>query len=264
MSNALFDNWDHAIENFATFVSTVDDWEIASPCPGWSVSDLVAHIIDLESQLAGDPQPKHTPDWSSLTHVSSDFGRFNEIGVDYRRGSSRESLLAELTDCHTRARERLISLPSDALLPWLRGDTPLPRLLGMRTFDVWVHEQDIRMAVGQPGNMTGPGAREALKTLTSALPKIWAKNAGAPAGAVLEVAITEPGLSADLFVTVGEDGKATFTDGGEPVASVSMPWMTFVALACGRSPDMDLSSSVQLSGDHELASTVLGSLAVTP
>ena len=82
MSDALLDNWDHAIENFATFVSTVDDWEIASPCPGWSVSDLVAHIIDLESQLAGDPQPEHTPDWSSLTHVSSDFGRFNEIGVD--------------------------------------------------------------------------------------------------------------------------------------------------------------------------------------
>ncbi|MEC7363738.1 MAG: hypothetical protein VYA56_04885, partial [Actinomycetota bacterium] len=68
----------------------------------------------------------------------------------------------------------------------------------------------------------------------------------------------------DLFVTVGEDGKATFTDGGEPVASLSMPWMTFVALACGRSPEIDLSSSVHLSGDHELASTVLGSLAVTP
>ena len=86
MSDALFDDWDQAIGNFATFVSTVDDWEIASPCPGWSVSDLVAHIIDLESQLAGDPQPEHTPDWSSLSHVSSDFGRFTEIGVDYRRG----------------------------------------------------------------------------------------------------------------------------------------------------------------------------------
>ena len=120
------------------------------------------------------------------------------------------------------------------------------------------------MAVERPGNMTGPGAREALKTLTSALPKIWAKNAGAPAGAILEVAITEPGLSADLFVTVDEDGKATFTDAGEPVAFLSMPWMTFVALACGRSPDADLSSSVHLSGDHALASTVLGSLAVTP
>jgi uncharacterized protein (TIGR03083 family) len=187
------------------------------------------------------------------------FGR-----AQWRRGKSHQSLLEELADCHTRARERLSSLPSDASLPWLRGDTPLPRLLGMRTFDAWVHEQDIRMAVGQPGNMTGPGAREALKTLTSALPKIWAKNAGAPAGAVLEVAITEPGLSADLFVTVGDDGKAAFTDGGEPVASLSMPWMTFVALACGRSPEVDLSSSVHLSGDHELASTVLSSLAVTP
>jgi len=40
--------------------------------------------------------------------------------------------------------------------------------------------------------------------------------------------------------------------------------MTFVALACGRSPEVDLSSSVHLGGDHELASTVLGSLAVTP
>ena len=76
MSDALFDNWDQAIENFAAFVSTVNDWEIASPCPGWSVSDLVAHIIDFESQLAGDPQPEHTPDWSSLSHVSSDFWRF--------------------------------------------------------------------------------------------------------------------------------------------------------------------------------------------
>ena len=152
MSDALFDKWDQAIENFAAFVSTVDDWGIASPCPGWSVSDLVAHIIDFESQLAGDPQPEHTPDWSSLSHVSSDFGRFTEITTFGGANLTRVCWKNSLTVTPALSND-LAHFPPMPPFPGFASH-PSPRLLGMHTFDVWVHEQDIRMAVEQPGNMT--------------------------------------------------------------------------------------------------------------
>jgi uncharacterized protein (TIGR03083 family) len=155
MTSRQLQTWSAAITNFHDLAESVEDWSIGTPCPGWSIADLVSHTIDLESMLAADPRPEHSPDWAALPHIDSDFGRLTEIGVDYRRGRSRDELLAELTDAHARAVARIESLPPDASIPWLRGDTPIPRLLGMRTFDVWVHEQDARVAAGVSATSMG-------------------------------------------------------------------------------------------------------------
>lgn len=261
--------WSKAVGNFRDLVTEIGDWSIDSPCPGWTIADLVSHGIDLESMLAADPRPDHVPDWTTLPHVTSDFGRFTEMGVDFRRGRSQQDLLNELAATHERARGRVEALGVDATIPWLRGDTPIVTVIGMRTFDTWVHEQDARVAVGSHGNLTGPGAANASAFLTGGLPKIWGKKVGAPAGAVLEVIIDEPGLTGRHRIRMDDDGaRASFVASVEPDGDadveVTMPWLTFVMLGSGRSVSGGLRDTVAIRGDATLGRAFIEAMAVTP
>jgi len=260
--------WDAAVTNFSDLVSSIEDWGIESPCPNWTIADLVSHTIDLETMLAADPRPEYAPDWAALPHIDSDFGRLTEIGVDYRRGLSKNELLTELAHAHARALARIEALPPDASIPWLRGDIPVPRLLGMRAFDIWMHEQDARVATGVIGNLAGPGAAEAMQYLGAGLPKVWGKGVGPPASAVLHVAITEPGLTGDFRILMGEDGKAALINqsenDGDADVTVTVPWLSFVMLAGGRATETDYAKDVVIVGNEELGQRFLDSMAVTP
>jgi uncharacterized protein (TIGR03083 family) len=256
--------WRASLENFAVLLEGIDDWSIDSPCPGWTIADLLAHTIDLESMIATDPRPDHTPDWNALPHIDSDFGRMTEIGVDYRRGWSRDDLLADLWATHDRARARIDQVGLDGSIPWLRGDTPIPTLLGMRTFDIWVHEQDARVAVGDTGNLAGPGAANAMTYLTAGLPKVWGKNVGAPVGSVLHLTVTEPGLQGECWVRVNEDGKASIVAEQAADLTVTMPWQSFVMLGGGRTVEAGVVDSVVVVGDETLGQAFLDSMAITP
>lgn len=256
--------WKASLASFTNYVDSLSDWGASSTCPGWSIADLVSHTIDLEALLAADPRPAHTPDWAALAHVDSDFGRLTEIGVDYRRGRSRQELLIELGETHARALARVESIGMDGSIPWLLGDTPIRRLLGMRAFDIWMHEQDARLATGDLGNLDGPGAAEAMQYLVAGLPKVWGKGVGAPIGSVLRVVITGPGLESDDRVRVNEDGRAAFVDDSDASVSVTMPWVTFVALAGGRSTSTDYAQAVVVEGDQDLGRAFIDAMAVTP
>ena len=259
------ETWTRALENFRLLVASTTDWSVPTVCPGWSVADLVAHTIDLEAMLATDPRPEHDPDWSQLPHVASDFARGMEVGVDYRRGRSKAELLEELSLTHSRALTRLQALGPDASIPWLRGNTPIPRVLSMRTFDIWVHEQDVRVSTGNIGNLDGPGSVDAMRYLTAGLPKVWAKTVGAPIGSVLHVAIIGPGQTGDIWVGVNEDGKADFIESTlEADVTVTLPWLTFVLLTAGRSVGPEVAESVVVAGDVELADSLIAGMAVTP
>lgn len=266
MTDQIARTWDEALANFVGFCSSLNaaTWERASTCPGWSIADLVSHTIDLESMLAGDPRPDYEPDWSALPHVDSPFGRLTEVGVDFRRGRTPEELLDELGQAHARALARVEELGPDASIPWLRGDTPLPQLLGMRTFDIWMHEQDARVATGAIGNLDGPGAVDAMTYLTAGLPKVWGKGTRAPIGSVLHLTITEPGLTGDYWVRVQEDARASLVDECESNVQVTLPWLAFVMLAGGRDTETDFADAVVISGDEALGRAFLDAVAVTP
>lgn len=264
MTTSPIETWDAAVANFSAFVDSVDDWSTATPCPGWNIADVVAHTVDLESLLADDDRPDHSPDWSRLPDITSDFGRFTEIGVDYRRGTSPDELLVELAGAHERARARLMSMPEDAAIPWLRGETPLPKLLGMRTFDIWMHEIDARLAVRQLGNLDGPGSDQARAYLTAGLPKSWGKGAQAPVGAVLHLIVDGPGQMFESWVQVDDSGRASFVDEREATTAIEMSWLAFVALSGGRQTEQDFASSAMVDGDARLGDAFLAAMAVTP
>ncbi|HEU5159147.1 MAG TPA: maleylpyruvate isomerase family mycothiol-dependent enzyme [Streptosporangiaceae bacterium] len=238
------------------------DWERPTECPGWSVRDQISHIVGVERLVLGDPLPEHTLP-GDLPHVRNDMGRFNEIAVDIRRSVPGPKVLDELRDTLNRRLAELPDVDPDrpTRLPNGRMDT-YTRFMAFRAFDCWTHEQDIRRAVGRPGNLASPGAERAHEILTGSLPYVVGKLAAAAPGQSVTLEITGP-LRGTSHVVVGDDGRAVRTDAiAAPTVTLRMDWETYARLACGRVPAA--SAAVTIGGDPDLARRVLAALSVTP
>lgn len=134
-----------------------------------------------------------------------------------------------------------------------------------RAFDVWVHEQDLRAALGRPGNLDSPGAHITRDVLLSALPKVVAKDAGAPPNSAVVFDIHGP-IEFLRTVRVDADGHGSI-DGAPslgPTATLALDWETFVRLACGRVHADAVSDRIKTEGDPELTAAILRNFAVTP
>ena len=153
----VFGAWQSASTDFNDLVTPLSqqEWDTPTALPGWTVGDIVAHVGWLEGILIGKFDDAHEPDWDALPHVTSDFGRLTEIPVDLRRSRTREDVLIELAANVADRREALDAGPHDVAVetPGPFGPAPLGRVLRMRTLDTWVHEQDIRDALGRPGHL---------------------------------------------------------------------------------------------------------------
>jgi uncharacterized protein (TIGR03083 family) len=247
-------------------------WQAPTACPGWNVADVVAHIIDAESMIADLPRIEHHPDWTALPHVATEFGRMTEVGVDARRGRSASDLLSELDEVIAIRDQQLRDGPRDLtteVQAFTSSTLPLGRLLTMRTFDTWVHSQDIRDAVGQPGGLQSPGAKVCADLMISALPRIWGKTVAAPAGAVLTVHITGPGIERVVTIEVQPDGRAIrmpepFT--GDPAINVTVrgSWPAVMHQMTGRSTSGDPVAALEIDGDPDLISVLVPALNIAP
>ena len=56
-----------------------EDYERPTPCPGWSVRDILSHLIGFELMLRGEPVPPYTGEWPD--YVKNPIGEFNEAFV---------------------------------------------------------------------------------------------------------------------------------------------------------------------------------------
>jgi uncharacterized protein (TIGR03083 family) len=246
-----------------------EQWQLPTGCPGWSVADVVAHVIDLEQLFGGDARPDHEPDWDALPHVSNDFARLTELGVDYRRGRSPKELLDELRMTIIRRRAQLESLPVDAEVigPPAGKLMSLERFLRTRTFDTWVHEQDIRWAVGNDGGWNTAPAGVAFSQMANALPYVWGRNVKAPVGSVLQMSVIGPDMHHQSWVTVDEEGRGVFApDETPPNLEAAMTWAAFMRLSAGRVAIDDpwLRDKVELLGDAELGQRLLTAMNIAP
>lgn len=241
-----------------------EEGDLPTDLPGWSVRDNVAHTAHLEAVLAGAPEEEiEVPDASHLSAVT---GHYTEQGVLARRGRT----LAELADEIEQAvAARTAALEAE---PPTDGTAPPPRtpggvawstevLLRNRPLDVWMHEQDIRRAVGRPGGWDSPAAAHTLAIFAGSLPVLVGKRIAPPPGTVVRLHV--PDAAIDRAVLVGEDGRAGRAPAGtEPTTTVTLSPEAFAVLSGGRrEPD---AVAVTLSGDEELGRRLLDVMAVTP
>lgn len=269
----VVDAWAQTLRNVVDLGRTLrpDDAGRATDCPGWTVFDQVAHVASAEAMVAGDPVPDL--DVSGHDHVRHDFGERIERFVESRRGRALEDVLDEL---EWRLDERLavyraedVDPEAEALGPF--GPTTLAGLLGVRTFDVWMHEQDIREAIGRPGGLDTPAAALSVSMLFDALPVVVAKRAGIGPGNAVVLDLTGPVVGRAGARVEEQEGRPRgiplFTGEAEEhpdVVTTSLTMSTAVAmrLAGGRRDPGDL--HVTVHGDEDVARRVLAAMSITP
>lgn len=264
------DAWTHSIEAITELVLPLPEgqWNLPTPCPGWSVRDVVSHIIGLELEQLGDPRPIHTLP-RDLRHVVDEFTRYMEVPVDVRRHHTAPEMTSELEYTVIRRQRQLRNEKRDPATTMVRGpqgtQISLEFALRLRAFDTWIHEQDLRAALGVPGNWDSPGAFVARDILLAGLPKAVAKGAGAPPNTAVVIDVHGP---VEFLRTVRVDaaGRATLDKSPSlgPDVSLSMDWETYVRLAAGRVRPRTVADRVKVEGDAELAAAILGAFAVTP
>jgi uncharacterized protein (TIGR03083 family) len=254
--------------NVGALAEALDDERamLATGCPGWTVRDHVAHIVDLESILLGRTRADHVvPD--GLPYIRSQPGVFMEVGVDARRGVPLADLLAEYRDVTAERLARLATLEDsqlDDMGRGLFGEGKIRSLLAIRVFDLWSHEQDIRRALHEPGGLGGvPAAHSRERMLMGAGNKAQ-ERLGPPAGTVIAFDVTGPGGALRSITFDGERGRAGATVPAEPASTLRLDLPTLTVLACGRSDDPGARSRVIVEGDQNLARLVLEDMAVTP
>lgn len=263
------DAWTHAVESMAELVQPLPEgeWNRATPCPGWSVRDIVSHVIGMECEMLGDPRPIHSLP-RDLYHVQSDFARYMEMQVDVRRHHTSPEMTAELEYTMIRRARQLRNEnrdPGTLVRAPLRAEQTLELAYRMRAFDTWVHEQDLRTALGKPGNLDSPGAYVARDCLLEALPKVVAKDAGAPPHSAVVFDVSGP---VEFLRTVRVDAEGRGSVDGSPslgpLVTFTTDWETFYRLACGRVRPAAVADRVKVDGDAETAEAILRSFAVTP
>ncbi|GAA3258904.1 maleylpyruvate isomerase family mycothiol-dependent enzyme [Streptomyces griseoincarnatus] len=263
------DAWSHSIEAISELVQPLPeaDWNRRTPCPGWSVRDVVSHVIGLDSEMYGDPRPIHTLP-RDLFHVTNDHQRYMEMQVDVRRHHTAPEMTSELELMIIRRNRQLRNEsrdPGTKVRGPLGTELTLEESMRRHAFDVWAHEQDLRTALGRPGNLDSPGALVARDVLLDELPRVVADLAQAPRSSAVVVDVHGP---VEFLRTVRVDiqGRGTLETAPAlgPAVTLTLDWETYVRLACGRVAVDSVTDRIKTEGDQDLAAAILRHFAVTP
>jgi uncharacterized protein (TIGR03083 family) len=185
-------------EAFGDLVRSLDErqWEAPSRCDGWTAGDVARHVVGTATDVANGVAGTHTPDEE----------------VAERKGRSAKDIADELEIALGTLRNLAAIIDDNA---W-DGPSPVPDLTmrqGILTlfYDVFVHGDDIRAAVGLPAATPGLGLDASVEYLAEQLHQ----RGWGPATLVLD------GVE-----------KADIGGGGDPITGDPM---RFVLVACGRS-----------------------------
>ncbi len=150
---ALLDAFGAVTELFATF----DDhqWRVESLCPGWDSRDIAIHIAAVEDLLLG-----HAP---GAFEESVPFHQIVDFAASAASLSDADLLNLFTSTLAKRADEVRTYTAEDMDKPSMTpvGRKTYGRFMEIRTFDIWVHEQDVRRPLDLPGHESGPAAEVA-------------------------------------------------------------------------------------------------------
>jgi uncharacterized protein (TIGR03083 family) len=238
---------------------TDEQWAAPTDLPGWSVKDNVSHVVAEELFLLGEPGPDHELP-ADLPHVKSDFARSIEVPIDFRRALPGAQVLAELKAVTARRLDVLRNYTEadlDETVDFAGRNMPLRTVLGIRAFDCWTHEQDVRRAVGVPLALDGLGAALTQARLLRALAH-WADEVPAAAGRTVILETTGPRPTTTTLALGGVPAD------GEPAVRITTDFETFLLLTTGRAAYDAVAAGVALEGDIELGRELCRHMAVTP
>ena len=242
------------------------EWQAVTPLPGWCVKAVVSHIIGTESFLQGIAPPQPDIDVKTLEHVRNDIGVMNECWVRDLSGESGAGVLERFRELTNTRRAALTGMSDEewnAVMPTPVGMESYGRFMRVRTFDCWMHEQDMREALSRPSSddeLDGPPSQLSLDEIAATMGYVVGKLAKAPEGSRVLFELTGP-VARSIRVSV--DGRAQAVDdfgGQEPTATIRLDGLQFTRLCGGRPMSAARPQDVELSGDNDVAARVVENL----
>lgn len=246
-----------------------DQWEAHTACPGWSVKDIVAHLLgDDLGRLArgrdgtGTATSSTSPSWEELVAF---INRRNDEWVGALRRLSPRVLIDLLGWGGEQVLAYFRSLDPQAIggpVSWA-GPEPAPHWLDMaREYtERWVHQEQIRDAVGVTGLREPRLFHPVLDTFAHALPHAY-RDVAAADGTHVRLVVT--GQAGGQWSVIKRGGRWGLFVGVEtpPVSVVTMDedlaWRLF-----SKGVDADAARHrTSIEGDHALGAVVLTALAI--
>jgi uncharacterized protein (TIGR03083 family) len=262
--DGLFASWDE-IDRLMTGLPDAR-WTSPTPLPGWCVHDVVAHVIGTEQMLSGVATPQLDVEVSTFSHVRNPIGELNECWVQHLRGETGDDVLARFRDVTAKRRADLTDMTDadwNATTMTPAGQDTYGRFMRIRTFDCWMHQQDVRQALSRPpsdADLDSPAARLALDEMAASMGFVVGKLGKAPDGARVAFELTGP-LARTIRVAV--DGRAAvvaeFADA--PTTVIRLDGLQFTRRGGGRPLGIDRPADVVFEGDAEVGSRIVDHMA---
>ena len=260
--SALRETW-YSLDGYCSQL-TPDQWEQASDCPGWSVKDVLSHVVGTERQLLGETMP--APE-SFGEHVKNEVGRSNEAWVNSMRPKSGAEVLG-IFEAAINARLDLLDAMSeeqfdaDSWLPVGKGS--YRDFMAIRVMDCFVHEQDIRISTGGSFLAHQRSGRIALDHLLAGLPYVVGKKVIPPEGTTVRVEVlSRSEVIGSVRVRV-QDGRAAVVKETDAIedAVLRCTFEAYLFAAAGRlvAPRYLDDGSVTFQGNEQLARRVYENL----
>jgi uncharacterized protein (TIGR03083 family) len=260
--NALAQTWGALVGVCADLSGT--EWTRPTECPGWDVKDQLSHLIGIERAIMGEP----VPEWGGPLgdHVKNDFAATNERFVAVRRERPGPAVRDEFVEVTTT---RLAQLDALSAQEWAvigyspMGQVPYAEFMSVRVFDSWVHEQDVRHALGRPGGDGNTASEISLDHVQRAMPFVVGKKAACADGTAVRFDVAGPGHDARVFTVAVDAGRAhPAGDDVAPTVTLSLSNTDFVRLGCGRTTAalVQAAGAVGVDGDARSAAAVLAAM----
>lgn len=239
-----------------------DAWASPTPCPGWSVQDVVAHVLGEDLGLLARARDGHDgvriPAGLPYRAFVGALNDANQRWVEAARRLSPRQLVDLLSRTGDELAEHLagVDMKAPASVVWT-GPDPVPAWFDVARHytERWVHQQQVREAVGRPGL---DGDREVGAVLRTF---VWALASVPPA---------EPGAEVGFSVTGqggGEWALASTGAGWELVAGAPRAPDAVIRLSAGHAwrlftDALEDLSVIEITGNLELARSFLDARAI--
>ncbi|HEY0606450.1 MAG TPA: maleylpyruvate isomerase family mycothiol-dependent enzyme [Herpetosiphonaceae bacterium] len=248
-----------------------DAWQRPTACPGWSVKDLVAHLLGgnigrlsfgrdhlLRKEAARAP--------SSNAELIEWINQQNTAWVQAAERISPPVLIDFLALTDRQVAEFFATLDMQAPAPigvgWA-GETQSANWfdVGREYTEKWFHQQQIREAVGAPGLMERRWFLPVIEICLRALPYTY-QGVAAEAGTTVVVRIT--GEAGGVWSLVRGDRDWTLYEGEATtaVAAVQLSDDTAWRLFSKGLDQAELLKRMQIEGDTALGATIADLVAI--
>lgn len=244
-----------------------EEWTHPTACPGWSVQDVTLHLLGVDlGYLSGRRDRYQDPWWRDVTgDTVADLAVFNENWVRAARRLSPR-LLCELLAVTGEALSRYHATLDLAALGqpvWWVGPGPAPVWLDIaREYtERWVHQQQIRDAVKQPGLKEPRFLGPVIATFVHALPRAL-HGAWAPTGTAVRLIVEGDAGGSWIAVRTQDRWFLGIHSGEEAHATVALDgdvaWRLWTR---GLSPE-SVWHQLRASGNPELTARVLEMVSI--